>query len=107
MQVMKPRTEATAESGIARRPMRTGMIAEGCKILFSSRYPALKTIWTRRHLEPPAVLPAEPPMTMSTTRRNLANSVQFSKSAVPKPVVVEIEMTVKTVSRTALKKSPG
>ena len=29
IQVMKPSTEATEESGIARLPMRTGMMAEG------------------------------------------------------------------------------
>ena len=72
---------------------RTVVTAWGCSIRWISRKEDLSRMISRETLNPPPVEPAQAPQNMSITSTVREKVGHWSKSAVPKPVVVMMEAT--------------
>jgi hypothetical protein len=95
----KPATLRTTESGTALPPTNTAATVDGLKLSRTSRKADLRPTTMRMTFIEPEVEPAQPPTNIRATSSIRDSGGQVSKSAVAKPVVVRIEATWKSASR--------
>ena len=84
----------------------TGMIALGCNAFLNSKKLFFNMTTCLTTLTPPLVEPAEPPVKKSAKKIPVAKKLHMVKSAVTKPVVVTIEVTINNPCLMALSAFP-